>query len=223
MIRFTVHGSHFTDKQGFTLLELLVAFTILGLILLIIGSSLRLGFKAWERGESIVNETQRIRTFYERFSSEIRSAYPYYISREGEKRLAFKGESDSLGFVTSHVDLNWVGGFKWVSYAVKDGALVLKEKMLPDKELDESKGRESVLGHGVKEIRFKYYDKEKDSYEDSWDSKEKGRLPEIVKVTITFKSGTLLRPGLSFPPFLFSLPVAYSPKEAVGMGAPGAG
>lgn len=216
MIRFTVHGSRFTDKRGFTFLELIIAFSILGLILLIIGSGLRLGVKAWERGEKIVDETQRIRMFYERLSSEIRSAYPYLIEKEGDKKIAFEGRSNSLSFVTTAVEMNGSGGLKWVSYYIKDRALMLKEKKLPDKELDEAKGKETILEPRVREIKFEFYEKKEESWETSWDSKEKGRLPEIVKVTITLKPEIPSKDEkikTSFPPILISLPVAYSPEE----------
>jgi len=196
------------SRRGFTLIELIIAFTILGLILLIIGGSLRLSIRALERGDKIIEETERMRGIYERISSDIRSAYPYPIMKEGERRIAFEGKSDSLSLVTSQVDINWPGGFKWVSYSVKDGDLILVEKVVPNKGLDESKGKETLLEHKVKEIRFEFYEKGKERWETSWDSKERGKLPEIVKVSLTLESE---RP--SFPPFLISLPVGYNPEE----------
>jgi general secretion pathway protein J len=195
------------DPSGFTLLELIISFTILGLILLIIGSSLRLGINAWDRGERIVDESQRARVLWERLSQDIRSTYPYQIGKDGGKRIIFEGRSDFLNFVTTTEGIGVGGGFKSVSYYIRNEGLIVKEQSVPDKELDKSKGKETILEPGVKEINFEFYEKKHESWETSWDIKEKERLPDIIKVIITFKQET------PFPPLLISLPVAYNPGE----------
>ncbi len=205
------------DSYGFTLLELIISFAILGVILLIIGSGLRLGAKAWEKGEEIVDETQRIRVLWERLSYEIRSAYPYQTDKMADKKIAFEGKSDSLSFVTSAIETDGKGGMKWVSYYIKDNGLMLKEKRLPDKELDEAKGEEIILEPKIKDIKFEYYEKKKEDWETSWDSKEKGRLPEVIKVSIYLKQERSDRKGeLSFPSLLISVPIAYSTEGSMG-------
>lgn len=204
-----------TKERGFTILELIIAFTILGLIMLIIGGSLNMGVKAWEKGEQIADDSQRIRILYERLSSEIRSIYPYQIMKEGEKKIAFEGKPDSLGFVTSQVDINWIGGFKWVSYSVNDGNLIVTEKIVPDKKLDESKGIETILEAGVSYLKFDYFEKNKDNWETSWDAKEKGILPDVVRVSITLKPDSSHgneKIERLIPPLFISLPVAYNPS-----------
>lgn len=198
-------------ERGFTLLELIIAFAILGVIILIIGSGLRIGVKAWEKGEEIVDETQRIRILWERLSFEIRSTYPYQTDKMADKKIAFEGKSDSISFVTSAVETDGKGGMKWVSYYTKDNGLMLKEKRLPDKELDEAKGKEIILNPWIKDIRFEYYEKNKEDWETYWDSKEKGRLPEVIKVSIYLKQkGSNRKEELSLPPLLISVPIAYS-------------
>lgn len=202
-------------EKGFTLLELIIAFTILGLIMLIIGSSLRMGIRAWERGELIADDSQRLRILTERLSSDIRSVYPYQVNIEVERKTAFEGKSDSLGFVTSQVDINWVGGFKWVSYSINEGDLIVTEKIVPDKKLDESKGIATVLETGVSSLKFEYYEKNKDTWETSWDAKEKGMLPDGVKATITLKPDASQgdrKIERSIPPLFIPLPVAYNPS-----------
>lgn len=208
MMQLTVHSSRLTNRWGFTLLELIITFTILGLILLIIGSGLRLGVKAWERGERLVDEAQRVRILYERFFSEVRSAYPYFIGEGEERRILFDGRSDSLSFVTSRVDVDGLGGLKWVSYFIEDGALTVEEKRIPDKELDEIDGKKAILEPRITRLIFEYYDREEEEWNMTWDSEEKGRLPEAIKVDLTLKDG-----GKLFPPFLISIPASYSPEE----------
>lgn len=204
-------------ERGFTLLELIIAFAILGVIILIIGSGLRIGVKAWEKGEEIVDETQRIRVPWERLSFELRSAYPYQTDKMADKKIAFEGKSDSLSFVTSAIETDGKGGLKWVSYYIKDNGLMLKEKRLPDKELDEAKGKEIILDPWIKDIRFEYYEKNKEDWETYWDSKEKGRLPEVIKVSIYLKQkGSDRKEELPLPPLLILVPIAYSTEWSMG-------
>lgn len=204
-------------ERGFTLLELIIAFAILGVIILIIGSGLRIGVKAWEKGEEIVDETQRIRVPWERLSFELRSAYPYQTDKMADKKIAFEGKSDSLSFVTSAIETDGKGGLKWVSYYIKDNGLMLKEKRLPDKELDEAKGKEIILNPWIKDIRFEYYEKNKEDWETYWDSKEKGRLPEVIKVSIYLKQkGSDRKEELPLPPLLILVPIAYSTEWSMG-------
>lgn len=176
-------------QKGFTLLEILIAMTILSLIAVIIGASLRLGIRAWERGEADIESSQNIRFFVERLSQQIKSAYPYQMQIDGEKAIAFQGKSDSIFFVTSSVRDN-EGGLKWFSYFVKDGSLTVQEGMLPDKKVMEKISEDGeVLDLNISELKFGYFSSEKKEWKESWDSKtelpgavkiEAGRMPPIV-------------------------------------------
>ena len=48
-------------NKGFTLLELLISLTILGVIVVIIFGAFRIGIRAWEKGEKDVESRQRQR------------------------------------------------------------------------------------------------------------------------------------------------------------------
>ena len=49
------------NSRGFTLLELLISLTIVALIVVIIFGALRIGIRAWEKGEKDVDVRQRQR------------------------------------------------------------------------------------------------------------------------------------------------------------------
>ena len=176
-------------EKGFTLLEILIAMTILSLIAVIIGASLRLGIRAWERGEADIEGSQNIRFFVERLSQQIKSAYPYQMQIDGEKAIAFQGKSDSIFFVASSVRDN-EGGLKWFSYFVKDGSLTVQEGILPDKKVMEKISENGeVLDLNISGLKFEYFSSEKKEWKQSWDSKtelpgavkiEAGRMPPIV-------------------------------------------
>lgn len=186
--------------SGFTLLELIIAITILPLIILIIGNGFRLGMNAWEKGEQETVWTQRFRVLSGLLSQQIKSAYPYIIDVDNEKLAVFEGKPGSVMFVTVLADSAY-GGFKWVRYSQKDGALLIKEGLLPDKKLkDNITGDEEVVDSGIGEIQFSYLSLEENEWKDSWDLGKK--IPGAVRVKIP-----------NFEPFLITIPMGLAQNE----------
>ena len=168
---------------GFTLLELVVALTILTLITVLIGQFFYLALNAWEKGEAETVLTQRLRVLSGLLSQEIKSAYPYKMEIDDEKVVVFKGEADSIMFVTTIADFSY-GGFKWIRYSFKDGTLFQKQGLLPDKELpDKISGDEEIVDSDMEEIGFEYYSVDDGEWKDSWDYGE--YLPGAVRVQLS--------------------------------------
>lgn len=189
-------------NRGFTLVEIIISIVILGLITLIISSGFRLGLNAWDKGEAETAATQRLRVLSGLLSQQLKSAYPYKAEVEGEKVVIFKGEEDSIMFVTTLTDLS-DGGFKWVRYSFKDGTLFYKEGILPDKEFeDKLTGDEDIVDSEVGDVKFSYFTSDaEDSDGDDWEkSSDYGRtLPSAVKVRISY-----------FQPFVINIPMGVS-------------
>ncbi len=187
-------------SSGFTLVELMVALTLMTLVTLIIGNGFRLGMDAWDRGEAETGLTQRYRVLTGMFSQQLTSAYPYGIDVDEEKLAVFKGDDDSFMFVTTITDSPF-GGFKWIRYSFKNGTLFYKEGILPDKDFeDKITGNEEIVDSDVGEMKFTYYSKDEGDWKDSWDYGE--NLPGAVKIEIS-----------NFEPFLVSLPMSVAKKD----------
>lgn len=168
---------------GFTLLELIVALTILTLITLSIGHFFYLALNAWEKGEAETVLTQRLRVLSGLLSQEIKSAYPYVMEIDDEKVVVFKGEADSIMFVTTIADSSY-GGFKWVRYSFKDRTLFQKQGLLPDKDLpDKISGDEEIVDSDMEEVIFSYYSADEGEWKASWDYGED--LPAAVRFEIS--------------------------------------
>jgi general secretion pathway protein J len=188
-------------ETGFTLLELIIAITILSLITLIIGSGFRIGIGAWEKGDKETGEIQRLRVLSSMLSQQIMSAYPYKMKfgdRDGPA-VIFTGEPHSLMFVTTLADQSY-GGFKWVKYLFRDGSLLYREGLLPDKKVEEKiKGGEEIIDEDIDDIGFAYLSGDGE-WKDSWDYGE--NLPRAVQVRISY-----------FQPFVIYLPLGTREKE----------
>jgi len=189
--RFKIQDS----RSGFTLLELVIAVTILSLITIIIGSSFRLGIHAWEKGDKETGEIQRLRILSGLLSQQVASAYPYKMKFEDMDGPAviFRGGTDELMFVTSTADTSF-GGFKWIKYVYRDGSLLYKEGLLPDKKLEKKiNGDEEVIDQDIDDIRFDYLSGSGE-WAESWDYGKE--LPVAVKVKISY-----------FEPFVINIPM----------------
>jgi prepilin-type N-terminal cleavage/methylation domain-containing protein len=153
---FTKGELIFNCQRGFTLIELIIATTIVSMILAIILGGMRLSIRAWEVGEGRVEVYQVGRVILERMSQEIKSMHPYRYEKElpppltppfeggeegGVKKsiLAFMGEPDKLRFTTIAESINPVfhgRGLREVFY--------YKEKD-PDNERNKLLYRENIL------------------------------------------------------------------------------
>ena len=185
---------------GFTLLELICSITILSMIALIIASGFRVGLNAWEKGDAEVETVQTMRVLTGLVFQQLKSAYPYKMEIDDEDVVVFKGEPDSMIFVTT-LSAPYPGGFKWVRYLHKERMLLYKEGMLPDKELiNNIPGDEEVLETDVDEVNFQYYSDEEEEWRDSWEFSDK--LPGAVRVQISY-----------FQPILVNIPVSRESKE----------
>jgi general secretion pathway protein J len=176
-------ASGVADSAGFTLLELIIALTILTLVTVIIGSGLRISVRAWDKGEAETGETQRLRILSGMLSQQIKSAYPYKVVMDNEEVILFEGEKNSILFATALAD-ETDGGMKWVRYEYRGGSLYYNEGILPDKKLDESiASGGDVLDADTGEITFEYLDGEGE-WKDSWDRGD--GLPVAVRVKISY-------------------------------------
>ncbi|HBR18482.1 MAG: hypothetical protein A3G39_04400 [Deltaproteobacteria bacterium RIFCSPLOWO2_12_FULL_43_16] len=209
---FKTYNFHFTilvkRAKGFTLIEVLVALTILSMILSIIFAVMRFGISSWEKGSKLEERIQYIRTLTTRLNNEIGSMYPYIVSVNGVNVFMFRGERDKLGFVTTNEDAMPDiprGGTKWVYYFIdRDKGLAAREKMLPNSNAVEDKeGNLVIIEPSVKEMRFEYLDI--NGWVDSWNADEKKGIPKAIRINLIFEHKE---------PISMIVPVALSSTEA---------
>jgi len=74
-------------SSGFTLLELLISLSIVGLILLIVFGALRIGSRAWEKGERDVEAHQRQRIVLGLIKQQLASASLLEIKDRGPEAV----------------------------------------------------------------------------------------------------------------------------------------
>jgi prepilin-type N-terminal cleavage/methylation domain-containing protein len=213
--------SYAFSTTGFTLIEVVITLTILGFICLIIFGAFRLGLSAWERGESVKDEYQKVRIVSQLITQQVKSAVPFKIKpqlAEGDY-LAFEGDAHSLRFVSAlAVRGKQAEGLVYARYEFKEegsegGRLILYEGKALNKDFfaEEPKEERTVsLLEGVSSVRFEYFREEdplnnqQEEWVEEWNAKDEKRLPKALKMTIIRKNQT----GKEEPPITFfaSLP-----------------
>jgi len=185
-------------KRGFTLLELMLSLTILGVVLLIIFGALRVGTRAWEKGEKDVAVHQRQRAVLGLLSRQIASACIYEI-KMGDESFYFKGSKGTMEFVSRNpIVPGALTGVVFVKYMIQEGRgdekqqLKLYEKdagFLKEEDVESQRAEDLfTLISGIQDLQFEYLkggeDKSEASWQTFWDPSEKEGLPLAVKIVL---------------------------------------
>ena len=202
-------------SSGFTLLEMLVGLTLLGVMLILIYASLNVGLRAWDTGEKRVSEASRQRVVQSFLRRELSQLFPVRWRGIPESKIAFEGAKDDLKFVTMLTlgasaregGMQWghlyvatdetPGGERRQTLFIKRSAFNLQAK---DWEgVDEAKPIPLVTG--VKTFELGYYGAENDTADPQWTSEWSNplRMPQLIRITMQVDDGR------NVPPLIVSL------------------
>ena len=114
-----------TATPGFTLMELLVSFSLIGLVAVFIHLGYSIGLSAREKAEASLEAYQAAQASLDVLSRQIASMVPYVSGQEHEGRpvqvLLFRASPQSLGFVTTwSAASGFAGGLRFVQYFTAD-------------------------------------------------------------------------------------------------------
>jgi general secretion pathway protein J len=193
---------------GFTLLELLIALSIVGALLAIAFGGLRVALAAWARGEDRAEVHQHARGVAQILGRSVGAAYPYKgaLGEAPEQRLLFLGSGSRLELVTQAAPLpqGVPAAFTALVIALEDDAqgraLVVRQRVLPNREpftLATVALRDPALQ--VLELR---YLGEGGNWVESWDADAEQKLPLAVRIRFSIVRDGKLEPA---PPMTVSL------------------
>ena len=186
------------SQAGFTLIEVVLALSIFGLIGAILYGAFSLTQGAVDKSQASFEKSQKLRSFGDLLGSYIRSSFPYRASAQ-DQAIFYEGGEDSLTFVSSFsLAMGGRGMAKIHIYrdgeANQSGFLKLEEEspVRIDDDSDEGGQHNSiVLEDGVGSLRMAYLDPQSqdDTWEDSWDGQERRTLPRAVSLTYRTRDG----------------------------------
>ncbi len=202
-------------QDAFTLIEIMIAVVLLGVISLLLWQSMGAAINSKERSEKREQAYRGAALVLNRLTRELSMCVLYSsleflgISSSSEQMTksvligANNGDQDKLTFDTfSHIrylkdtkesDLAEVTYFlektESEDAAAGEFDLKIREKSPLDNEPDKG-GKVMTLLEGVKELNFRYYDPVKNEYKDEWDTTKidyGNRLPRAVEITLVIQ------------------------------------
>lgn len=177
-------------ERGFTLLEVMMAVAIVGALLVIAFSGVRIALAAWRQGEDRAEAHQHVRSVALSLARSIGAAYPYNGPR-GEAptpTLLFAGDDKRLEFVTQAAPYpaSTPVAFTAVVFELGDSderrGLVIRQRMLPNR--DPFTDAVVVFNDpALTELAFSYLD-ENGAWQDTWETEIQKRLPRAIRITV---------------------------------------
>jgi len=191
-------------EGGFTLLELVVAMAVFGLIGLGIFGVLVLGARSAGSGERITEQARRYRVANDVITRQIGAAEPIQLPRQQEGELGgeddesssepfFFGDVEAVEFVTTAPQRPDASGMSIVNYWVEDGTLKMSERPVftaygSGKTADRQTAEdtiETILLYDVESVTFSYQrDTETDEWLEIWDARDEEKLPACVRIDV---------------------------------------
>lgn len=194
-------------ERGFTLVEVVIAVSILGMIGALTYGTFARAMTGRDRATEITEYYHRVRQAMLRMSREISMAYlsAHRDCEDKRTETMFRASGAGGGM---RLDFNSFSHYKLradanesdqneLSYYVdrdpedsKSTALLRREQARIDEEADEG-GDVQVLAKGIERLEFEFYDAKEDRWDDTWDSTHsdyRDRLPMFVTIRMKVKN-----------------------------------
>ena len=196
-IKRTCHldSSH---QGGFTLIEVLIAMTLLSIMVVLLFSSLKICADSWEKGESKITDVNEIAVVYNFFQRHLSVAQPLWndLIEDEEKTFSFQGNADSVHFISAFPASAGRSGLQLFSLFLteEDNEPIIKVTLTPFAKLAEGStwpDEEVTLIRHVSDFTLAYFGSEDGVSEAVWNTEwlNKTVLPRLVKINIQLKNG----------------------------------
>jgi len=194
---------------GFTLLEVMLAMTLLSIMVVLLFSSLKIGAESWNKGESKIAEVNEKAVVYQFFKRHLPSIRPLWDDfSDDERSFSFQGEVGTFQFVSVFPVSAARKGlqlFKIFPDKSEKGVIkVLLTPFYPTLEEQQWEPEEVVLLENVEEFELSYFGKDDSDDEGVWvdNWQEKELLPALIKIKIVLKDHSY------WPEMIFALKLA---------------
>lgn len=199
------------ESGGFTLVEMLIALTLMGLILTTLFSGLFGTSRMWSRSEAQAEENDAARIGFALLRRLLSETVPILRLDGREPALLFQGDKDTLRWVAPLPSHAGGTGLYWVSLNLKVMALgnsdlvltyiPLRPEAPPSAAAFESDTESVVISDNVVRMEIAYYGATEEDlpsrWHDNWSAVN--HMPEAVRITLARPTGETAWPPLVVP------------------------
>ena len=177
---------------GFTLLELLVALTLLSLVGLVMLGGLKFGARVWERTAAVAGDAESVESVQRLLRRQLSAVYPAWTN-DGANRggVVFDGFAESLAYIASPLpQLALTGNERFQLSLSASHALELIWSHGFDGDPGDGQSR-AVLLSRVSALEFAYFGPDAAGRDPQWRDSWTGqtRLPQLIRVRVAFPQG----------------------------------
>jgi general secretion pathway protein J len=187
--------SRMSAAAGFTLVELLLALTLMSMLLALAYGGLRASTRATDKGQAILEDSGRIRMAHQFVRKQLNQMAPLAFAENEEDggRTVFEGDSTSIRYVAPMPGYLGFGGPQVQELTLISGddgyALVLSHALLKDFEEANLYVREPImLLEKIESAEFSFLSRDETGEIVGWADRwmDPGILPEAVSLDIEF-------------------------------------
>ena len=182
-------------QRGFTLLETIVALTLLGLMLAVLTGSIRFAGQSRDAAASRIDGVDNMRIAQDFLRQTLAQAHPKRWLKGIGRPFVFRGERDELSMAAPLTARVGVGGLFLLNFALVDagqgkGKNLVMARTFPEPDAQEmpdfSSADTTVLAENLAELEFAYLGRDDDASDPTWrdDWRVSTRMPEAVRVRI---------------------------------------
>ncbi len=209
-----------SDSKGFTLIEVLIALTLLSFMVVLLFASLKICADSWERGENKITDVNEIAVVYNFFQQHLSVTKPLSNDSLGEGQgFSFQGDAQSLKFVAEFPVSAARPGLQLYSLnkIEVDDQQLISVSLVPYVEPidgDQPQKEEITLIKHVKDFKLSYFGADNVGVKGVWtdDWLNKNILPRLVKINIELES------GIYWPEMIIELKVTDKMVNNIGSG-----
>ncbi|MEJ6951290.1 prepilin-type N-terminal cleavage/methylation domain-containing protein [Natronospora cellulosivora (SeqCode)] len=171
-------------EDGFTLLEILIAITITGIIIGAVFVFLHQGLRLWESFGIDEEYNQYMRIMDRSLKDDLKFIY---YSQYNEKEL-FTGNYSGFEFYVLKGDL-----LKKISYQTdyRENAIVKTSEII-SKYNEPEERLIFILGEDISRIDYSFYNGRDNYWEYNWSFNEKGYLPDLIRIQVYQQEGAYI-------------------------------
>jgi general secretion pathway protein J len=193
------------SQRGFTLLEIIIAITLVAMIAAGLWGVLSISIRSWSRGTQSIDTNQHHRAILDLLRKQIASAYalsaPVDPQTGGPNIPIFKGTENSVLFISlNSLQFHESPGLTLVSYEVTQNSregysLMEKEERYTGQDpadeslMDRRDVKPLTVFDGLLSFAFDYFepgtDEKPGGWVKEWDGQDNGTLPTAIRMTMT--------------------------------------
>ncbi len=206
------------NATGFTLIEVLIAMTLLSVMVALLFGSMKLCADSWQKGEAKIADVNDVAVVYQFFQHHLTTANPLWDDFSEENRtLAFQGHQQSLQFVSAFPASAKKSGLQLFSLKLMNEGdqnyiQVSIKPFFPIAKGEEWQVEEVTLLNHVKDFSLSYFAidemQPEGTWQDEWFNME--TMPRLVKIKIELDNGNF------WPEMIFEIKSTSTPQETTG-------